>query len=66
MSEAHCAVCGKVVATQDQDAHLKTNHLGPHCFWFDARKYQLQRLTAELAKVEGVMPQPAKLDHPKR
>lgn len=51
-------------------------HRGPHSHlgWEDCRlckhfadlESQLQRLTAELAKVEGVMPQPAKLDHPNR
>jgi hypothetical protein len=37
---AKCAVCGKDVAPEDQAEHLRTSHLGPHYFWFDARKFR--------------------------
>jgi hypothetical protein len=40
MSEAACIVCGKVVAPQDQQDHLRSNHLGPHYFWLDGRRFR--------------------------
>jgi hypothetical protein len=42
MSERTCAVCGKLVRQGDETEHLRTNHLGPHYFWFDARKYRTE------------------------
>jgi hypothetical protein len=40
MAEAACAVCGKVVYLGDQHDHLRSNHLGPHYFWMDGRKFR--------------------------
>lgn len=40
---AKCIVCGKTVAHTDQQEHLATNHLGPHYFWHDARKYKTMK-----------------------
>lgn len=40
MSEAACIVCGKIVAPQDQHDHLRSQHLGPHYFWMDGRKFR--------------------------
>lgn len=34
-----CVVCGKEVPQGYESDHLKANHLGPHEFWFDARKF---------------------------
>lgn len=39
-TEAMCTVCKKFVEKSDQDEHLKTNHLGPHYFWFEAKRYK--------------------------
>lgn len=40
MSEEKCIVCGKGVARQDQLDHLRSNHLGPHYFWMDGRRFR--------------------------
>lgn len=33
----------ETVATTDQQEHLATNHLGPHYFWFNARKHRTMK-----------------------
>lgn len=43
MGTRKCAVCGKDVRDGDETEHLRTNHLGPHYFWFDAKKYRTER-----------------------
>lgn len=48
---AYCAVCGKLVATTDQQEHLATNHLGPHYFWFDAKKYRTMEPSLPIDKI---------------
>ncbi len=35
-----CIVCKKMVANTDVQEHLANNHLGPHYFWFNAKKYR--------------------------
>lgn len=60
MAESQCAVCGKVVAASDQPEHLRTNHLGPHYFWFSAQRFRTREpsLTmAEIKKLAGCSPE---------
>lgn len=38
MGKRLCAVCGKSVRDGDETEHLRSNHLGPHYFWIDAKK----------------------------
>src|ERR1019366_3032074 len=35
-----CVVCKRFYAENNLDEHLQNNHLGPHEFWFDMRKYK--------------------------
>jgi hypothetical protein len=34
-----CIVCKREVPQGYEQDHLRVNHLGPHTFWFDMRKY---------------------------
>src|SRR5580704_17818336 len=34
-----CIVCGRTYANTDVEEHLANNHLGPHEFWFNMKKY---------------------------
>jgi hypothetical protein len=49
-----CIVCGKLVAFTDQDEHLKANHLGPHYFWFDARKFKTDKPSDTISAIKAV------------
>jgi len=40
MGLGQCAVCGKEVAKADQDDHLRSQHLGPHYYWFCAQPFR--------------------------
>lgn len=40
--DARCVVCGKFVAAKDQDEHLRSQHLGPHYFYFNTRPYRTE------------------------
>jgi hypothetical protein len=54
-----CIVCGKRVADADAAEHLRTNHLGPHHFWFDAVKYKTDEPSlriSELKSIAGAQP----------
>lgn len=56
---AQCIVCGKTVATTDQQEHLASNHLGPHYFWFDAKKYRTMKPSmpvTDLKRLAGASP----------
>lgn len=55
MSNRKCIVCGKDVRDGDETEHLRTNHLGPHYFWLDARKYRTEEpsLTGGAIKALG-------------
>ena len=35
-----CIVCKREVPQGYEQDHLRANHLGPHEFWFNMRKYQ--------------------------
>lgn len=51
-----CLVCGKKVAREDEAAHLESNHLGPHYFWFEAVGYRTDKpsmTVAEFLKMMG-------------
>ncbi len=48
---AQCIVCGKTVATTDQQEHLATNHLGPHYFWFDAKKHRTMKPSMTMGEI---------------
>lgn len=57
MSQRQCIACGKLVRQGDETEHLRTNHLGPHYFWFDARQYRTEEPSmtgAELRKIANV------------
>lgn len=54
-----CIVCKKVVADTDVEEHLGTNHLGPHYFWFDARKHRTMSpsmLMADVKRLADISP----------
>jgi hypothetical protein len=40
VDSATCVVCGKVVAVADRNEHLAANHLGPHYFWYNTKKFR--------------------------
>jgi hypothetical protein len=46
-----CIVCGKVVAETDTSEHLATNHLGPHYFWFDARRFKSSEPSMKIGEI---------------
>ena len=52
---AKCIVCGKEVAYTDQQEHLATNHLGPHYFWFDAKKFKSMEPSTTMAKIKALV-----------
>lgn len=59
MSKRQCAVCKKEVRQGDETEHLRTNHLGPHYFWFDAREFRTDEPSmtgAELRKLVDASP----------
>lgn len=49
--EAVCAVCGKVVAPEDQADHLRSAHLGPHYFHLNGRRYRTMEPSMQCADV---------------
>lgn len=49
MSERQCIVCKRFVPQGYEQDHLRANHLGPHVWWFNARKFQ----TAEPSMTVG-------------
>lgn len=53
--EALCKVCGKLVADADQDEHLKSQHLGPHYFWFEGRGYRTDKPSMTVAEFLAMM-----------
>lgn len=40
MGMRQCVVCKREVPQGYESDHLAANHLGPHQFWFNMRKYQ--------------------------
>lgn len=40
MGLRQCAVCKRSVPQGYESDHVAANHLGPHVFWFNMRKYQ--------------------------
>lgn len=59
MTDRAGIVCGKTVAAADEKTHLATYHLGPHYFWFNARRYCTAYpsiLVSELKKLVGASP----------
>lgn len=54
-----CIVCGKTVIETDTKEHLANNHLGPHYFWFAARKFRTMEpsmLVSDLKKLVDAAP----------
>ena len=49
MGERLCAVCKRPVPQGYEQDHLRANHLGPHTWWFNAKKFQ----TAEPSMTVG-------------
>lgn len=41
--ETQCVVCAKMVLPEDQEEHLKSQHLGPHYFWFNMRPFRTDK-----------------------
>lgn len=54
MAEAKCGVCGKTVADVDQQEHLRTNHLGPHYFWFNGIRLRTEEPSMSIAAIKGL------------
>lgn len=52
---ALCGVCGKLVRKEDQEDHLKDNHLGPHYFWWDATPYRTMKPSMLLRQLKELM-----------
>lgn len=50
-----CTVCGKSVANTDVDEHLKTNHLGPHYFWFSAQRFRTHEPSMTVCDVKQLV-----------
>lgn len=42
MAFRQCVICNKEIRAGDELEHLRTNHLGPHYFWFDACEYRTE------------------------
>lgn len=55
MSDRLCIVCGKKVPRKYELAHLRSNHLGPHRFWFDAREYQTMEPSLTMAEIKQIV-----------
>lgn len=54
-----CAVCKRTYAVEEQAEHLRNNHLGPHNFWFNAKKYKVtvpSMQVGELVKLADASP----------
>jgi hypothetical protein len=52
MGERACIVCGKKVPDGYQMDHLRSNHLGPHYFWFDAKRYTTMEPSMSMSEVK--------------
>ena len=53
---AICTVCKKMIRPEDQQEHLRTQHLGPHYFSYEGRDYITSEpsiSTIELMKLIG-------------
>lgn len=46
-----CVVCGKVVIETDIQEHLSAAHLGPHYFWFNAKKYRTMEPSMKIIEI---------------
>ena len=46
-----CAICKKEVPQGYEQDHLQSNHLGPHTFWFEARKYVTEKPSMTVAEI---------------
>lgn len=58
-TEKICAACGKSVKDEDQDEHLRLQHLGPHYFMFNCRQYRTDKpsmLCGDLIKLCDASP----------
>lgn len=55
MGTKKCFVCGKDVRDGDETEHLRSNHLGPHYFWFDAKKYRTQEPSLAIDKIVEIV-----------
>jgi hypothetical protein len=49
-----CAVCGKDIMPADFKDHLTTNHLGPHYFWCDGRKFRTMEPSMTGARIKAL------------
>lgn len=54
MKEAACIVCGKIVTKADQEEHLRSQHLGPHYFWFDGLRFKSDKPSATIAELKAM------------
>jgi len=51
MSLRQCAVCKRMVREGDEIEHLRTNHLGPHYFFYEAREYCTEEPSMTVAEI---------------
>ena len=58
VTKQQCAVCGQMVAGEDQAEHLEMNHLGPHYFRFEAVVYRTDRPSMTVAEFLKMMGRP--------
>lgn len=47
-----CVVCRREVPQGYEQDHLRANHLGPHVWWFDMRKYQTAEPSMTVAEIK--------------
>lgn len=52
MGKRECIVCRKKVRDGDETEHLRSNHLGPHYFWVDAKKYRTMEPSMTVAEIK--------------
>ena len=55
MGERTCIVCGKLVPAGYETDHLRANHLGPHHFWFNAKKHLTMEPSMTIADIKKMV-----------
>lgn len=52
MGTRECVVCRKPVPQGYEADHLAANHLGPHEFWFNMRRFQTKEASMSAAELK--------------
>lgn len=51
MGMRECIVCKRHVPEGYERDHINANHLGPHTFWFGARRFQTMEPSMTIAEI---------------